>query len=585
MSVLGCSVCDMKNLIVGIAQSLSWSLSLGNKFFRVVPGCTGITVIATIFSQFFLLAGFLLPLKVVLLLGADHVPHYFPMFLQAVGRDRLIILLSVVSVIFYLLHLITAKVVDYCSKFGAEKLLAKSKKMAIFENQEDIALRGYQRYSQSLASFCFLLICLLGMLFFYSALALVIFVYFIISIAVVGLALSTVSSFKKRILDSLGALPKILGGIGFLFSFAFIVFDYLAGHSPGLLIAVISLLLARQLFGRVSSLIKDQYDLYRQKAQLSALFFHGNIFQAEAKSKTRGMWPLIEPNIREQWVGKVVAETLGLPKVGFSSHWVQMGLPDVLCYLVKVKLDSGLEKDLLVKLFNVNRSSWAKHEATLLTTQDNIPALPFLCATTVEGMNCHVFEATDYRCCTGVETAKAQMDFRAALAACSPSTSLVSLYIRSRTRLWQRLDDDLLCRLEWLLRGDSDPVLFDRFRSVLQNMRQTLENLPHSIFVQDVRPGMLWISPDGSFVLANWGRWEFEPLGTRWTFTDKEADRIAGFFRGVQSARHPEEVVSISQLKFSALIYDFVFFMQRARYIEAYGLIEKILITFDEVKL
>ena len=68
----------MKAVFSEIAKAVRWSVSLGNKFLRVVPVLTILAVICSVFSQFFLLIGFLLPLKVVLLLGSENVPVYFP---------------------------------------------------------------------------------------------------------------------------------------------------------------------------------------------------------------------------------------------------------------------------------------------------------------------------------------------------------------------------------------------------------------------------------------------------------------------------------------------------------------------------
>jgi len=568
----------MNNLMSGVSTSLQWSVSLGGKFFRVVPACTIVAVVATVFSQFFLLVGFLLPLKVVLLLGSEQVPHYFPVFLKDIGRDWLIIVLSFASVVFYSLHLLAASVVEQFSALGAKRLLEKSKKMTIFEGQEEIAFKGFQRYSQSLASLAFLVICLFAMLFFYPRVAFVILFYSIAAALVLSAVFSFLPRFRARYSDSLGLMPKVLGGVGFLCSFAFIVFDYLLGGAPGVLVAVVSLLLSRQLFSRASSLIKDQYDLYRQKTQLSILFFHGGFFQRDAKCKHQEIWSLVNPEVRDQWLADVVAEIPGFPKREFSVSWLQMGVPNMFCYLLARKDGGG--RQLLVKIFSAKLSSLAKHEATLLVSQGGLPTLPFLHATMVEGLSCHVFDATDYRCCTPQETTKAQMAFRALLSACKPSDALSAIYVRSRARFWQHLDGDLLDRLEYVLAEDSNPIVFDRFRVRLQEIRSALECLPHCLLVQDVRPGMLWTDLADNLVLANWTRWELEPVGARWSFDAHTSQ----FVERLSSARHCQnKVVGVPQLRFSSLSYDFVSFINRARYLEAYALIDKILDAYDEI--
>ncbi|NER64022.1 hypothetical protein G3436_09105 [Pseudomonas sp. MAFF212427] len=84
-----------------------WAIS----FFRVAPLLTAASVGLTIASQLLFLVSFLLPLKVILLLGRETIPGYFPDFMVAFGRERLIVVLSVASVLFYFSHLVFDKLV------------------------------------------------------------------------------------------------------------------------------------------------------------------------------------------------------------------------------------------------------------------------------------------------------------------------------------------------------------------------------------------------------------------------------------------------------------------------------------------
>ena len=160
----------MRAIISSPYQALAWFFSLGIKFFRVAPVLTGSSIALTIASQLLFLVAFLLPLKVVLLLGSEKIPSYFPAFMASFGRERLIILLSAASVLFYFSYLICDGLVARFSQQGAEKLVQRSRKIAIFERQDDIASKGYLRFSQAFAGLCFTCICLLGMIFFYTKL-------------------------------------------------------------------------------------------------------------------------------------------------------------------------------------------------------------------------------------------------------------------------------------------------------------------------------------------------------------------------------------------------------------------------------
>ncbi len=564
------------NVLYGVERAVRWSVSLGGKLFRVVPGFTLGSIAATVLAQLFLLVGFLLPLKVVLLLGSDHVPGYFPAFLREWGRDWLIVTLSAASVLFYLLHLLSGKLVETSSVAASKRLLLKSKKMALFDNQDEIASKGYQRYTQSLAGVCFVSICLVGMLFFYSKLAVAIVLYMALGFVSVVVFLSVFSSLAERFSRSLGTLPKIIGSVGFLVAFGFIVFDHLFGAAPGLLTSVVSLILARQLYGRASGVIGDIHGLYSQKAQLSALFFHGRVFPPQIKSEHRGIWSLLEPNARKAWLQALLQEVAGCPVQNIRMGWCDIGVPDVYCFLVSGQAE-GFEKRFLIKLFNVNRNAWAKHEATLLTAEPRLPSLPLVSINVVEGLNCHIFDATGYSPCEKAETSRVLPDFRASLSECMPSADLAASYIRTRPLIWQRLDQSMIMRVQYLLDAKVDGEVVERLIDALPIIEGELSTLPLAFSLPDIRPGMLWRSPDGCYVVSHWSRWDLEPLGSRWPYADEREVQVEDQLGRLKIKRPDCKSVTVSQVRLSALFTELEVRIQRARYGDAYLLMSPIL--------
>lgn len=569
------------NVFCGLARAVRWSVSLGGKLFRVVPGFTLGSIIATVLAQLFLLVGFLLPLKVVLLLGSDHVPAYFPAFLRERGRDWLIVTLSTASVLFYLLHLLSGKLVEISSAAASGRLLLKSKKMALFDNQNEIASKGYQRFTQSLAGVCFVSICLVGMVFFYSKLALVIILYIALGFVSVVLFLSIFSSLAERFSRSLGTLPKVIGSVGFLVAFGFIVFDHLMGEAPGLLISVVSLILARQLYGRTSGVIGDIHGLYSQKAQLSALFFHGQVFHPQIKSEQRGIWSLLEPNARKAWLQGLLQEVAGRPVQTIRMEWCDIGVPDVYCFLASGQVEC-FEKTFLIKLFNFNRNAWAKHEATLLTAEPQLPSLPLVSVTVVEGLSCHIFDATGYSICEKAETSRVLADFRTALSECMPSSDLVAAYIRSRPLVWQRLNGSMILRVRYLLDDNVDGELVERLINALPAIEMELRALPLAVSLPNFRPGMLWKRPDGQYAVSHWSRWDLEPLGSRWPYTDDRDEYVDARLRRVKTARPDCDSVTVSQIRLSALFTELEVRIQRGQYADAYLLMSPILLRLQE---
>ncbi|SFR42211.1 hypothetical protein SAMN04488073_0936 [Marinobacter gudaonensis] len=572
----------MKAVFTDIGKAIRWSISLGNKFIQVVPWLTLFAVIFSVFSQFFLLIGFLLPLKVVLLLGSDGVPGYFPSVFQQFGRNGLVLMLSGASVLFYTLHLFTGKLVEKTATLASDHLLARSRKMAIFENQQDIATKGYQRYSQSLATVTFVSLCLAVMLVFYWKLALVIVAYVVMCLLAVAVLSSLSESFTARLPTKLGSMAKTLGGVGFLAMFAFIVLDHLYGAAPGIIISVISLLLGRQAFGRMAGLVKDIQGLYGQRAQLAALFFHGRIFLQKPKSLDKGIWGLIAPEVRDEWIGSLVVEATGFSESQFHAEWFDLGLPDVLCYKVKVTT-ADEEQQLLVKVFNTNRSAWARHEATLLTSQPELPTVPCILLTEVHGLTCHVFDIKGLTPCSKSEMAKGLPDFRRQLCSHTPAEELTSTYLRSHPQVWQRVDDLFVRRMGLLLGAKADFELIDRLSAVLPDLKHCLKALPLAFSAPDIRVGMLWKDRDQNCFLLHWAVWNIEPIGTKWPLGDDDDNRFSEYLRELGQHRVGMANLDPHGVRLAAIFSEFEFRLTRGRYLEAYALVSSLLAEYEQV--
>jgi hypothetical protein len=572
----------MNAVFSDIGKAIRWSVSLGNKFIRVVPGTTLFAVICSVLSQFFLLTGFLLPLKVVLLLGSDSVPAYFPPAFHDFGRDGLVLVLSAASVGFYMMHLLTAKLVDKAAFSASNCLLARSRKMAIFENQQEIATKGYQRYSQSLATVSFVSLCLVVMAVFYVKLAVVIVAYVVACLMSVGLLSSLSKAFEERLHRKLGSISKTLGSVGFLVMFAFIVFDHLYGSAPGIIISVVSLLLGRQAFGRMTNLVKDIQGLYAQRAQLAALFFHGHIFLHRPKGLDKGIWGLIEPGIRDEWLGRLLEEASGCENPEFNVEWFDLGLPDVLCYQVSVVTAEG-ERLFLVKVFNANRFAWAKHEATLLAGQRGLPAVPCVSLTMVQGLPCHVFDITGLVQCGKSETGKGLPGFRRTLSAHVPSDELTSLYLRSHPQVWQRVESHSIQRMGLLLGAKADTALIERFLTVIPAIKDRLKALPPAFSAPDIRVGMLWKDSSGNTLLAHWAVWNIEPLGTKLPLGDDEGNSFAELLRELRQERADVAGLEPHHVRLAAIFSEFEFRLTRGRYLEAYALVSSLLIEYERV--
>lgn len=570
----------MRDLILLVYQAVVWFLSLGNKFFRVAPVLTGATVAFTIASQLLLLVGFLLPLKVVLLLGSETIPYYFPAFMAEFGRERLIVLLSVASVLFYFSHLLCDTLVARFSEQGAELLAQRSRKITIFERQDEIASKGYLRFSQALAGICFIGVCLLGMLFFYAKLALVIGGYFVL-FALASILLCACSvAVRCSLSDGLGSLPKLMGSLGFLVTFSFIVLDYLFIEPIGVLAAVISLILSRQLFGKSANVLKDIAELHLQQGMLRALYFHAHAFHPERKKS--GLIGIAGLDVRTNWMRESLATLMPIRPDSLSSSWISFETPELLCFVADVVTLEGMNRQILFKVFDPKRRSQAAHEASLLTQQKDLPSASFLGATIVEGMNCHLFDVTHLERVVlnddrpGQDTVD---ELQSRVLATVPAPVLVSSYLRSRSRLSGRLDVASIEHLCRLYEGQQDLELLMRFKKCLPDIARIIGTSPLAIHLPDIRPNMLWRDRGGLPLLLHWGRWELEPLGFKWP---GDATAIATFLGRLKQRRKDISELGFHQVRLATLCSRYEEVFRKGEYDKALGLVAIIISEYAE---
>ncbi len=137
---------------------LHWFINIGKKFLRIVPMYTLAASFATLVSQMAILLAFFFPLKVLILLGSPELPDYFPLAWQAIEHHYFIWGFALAAIGFYLLHLLSEKMIVFYTQGGAKILLKKSKKIILFNKQNEMATQVYQKFSRALASIVFLLL-------------------------------------------------------------------------------------------------------------------------------------------------------------------------------------------------------------------------------------------------------------------------------------------------------------------------------------------------------------------------------------------------------------------------------------------
>ena len=566
-------------MFLSLVSTLRWILSLGSKFARVVPFSTIFIIGLTLVSQISMLIASLMPLKVVILLGTDEVPKYFPSFLSNYGHDVLIGLLSFATIAFFLLHIFSEKLITWRTEKSTSMLLIKSEKMSLFERQEQVAQNAYLRFSRALASSIFVLLSFSGLSVFYPALLLTHIGY----IALVSVLLWFLSYTNKNFKDKLELKPaptfNLIAVIGFFVTFGFLVVDFLFFNAPTPLIAIVSLLLTRQVMNRISGVIVDLFQLKKERIKLDALFFHSKVFLPQVVGPHDGIWSLLQTSVRNQWISVILSE-FGLNKDNkkIYTSWRQLGATNVGALQVTVDF-----RDYLFKIYELNRSSQAKHELMLLSENSKeLPALQLIGGTQIEGFNCLVYRLVNGATPEFSTYRNSLLRFRIELLATPVTSKFANHYQRSKPLLWQRLKLLPLERLQMAANTVEDKVLLEQFYKCLPKINQILSSVPLSVLNPSTSKDALWLLSEAECISLQWGEWSLEPVGAGWPESETDLKKLNHFWPQIVKKRRDLKNVSLRHVEIAALVFALERDFNRQRFSQVLGLLPSILGRLEE---
>ncbi len=543
-------------LLPRFREGLRWSIQLGSRFLREAPGGTSLVVLATLLSQLALLLAFFLPLKVVILLGSERIPRYFPTALAQFDRGTLIIGLTLATVGAFGAYLLAERLIRFGSDRGARRILARSRKVVLFENQDAIATRAYRRYAVIPAGLVFLLLGTGVLALLYPSVLGLLTVFLFLTAVLVVLGSRFSDALRQRVLSPPGTWLPGVAGFGFLLVFVWLVADYLYRDPPGLLAAIVALLLARQMLNRLAGMVTGLVSLNLERPRLDALFFHHQVFQRRRHGRGEGLWALLAEAAREEWLPRVLQELEDTPGRVRRSEWWQTRVQDV----VAIHCEMEDSEPRLIKVFGPNRSGEARHEASLLSDPPaHLPAPGWIGATLIDGLHCHVL-----RLSPGTEQIATRLDpaseavpgsladslasggagdaeqageepaaadlaelanrFRKSLIVVEPPAELAGRYGRSRPLLWQRMDRAMFERVR-LIADAAARATIDGLLADFEAMVERVRSLPWVFVNRQLNPETLAMAGNDMIAL-HWGRWGLETLGTAWPLTALETDTL-----------------------------------------------------------
>lgn len=547
----------LTNLHKEIVFTFKWYKKLTKRFLDLAFLQTVVVVIMTLFSQLFMLLSSMMPLKVIMLLGSTKVPNYFPISWQNISRDSLVIYLAFASVIFFIFYMISEKVINIYSKKGSYKVLENNKKVVLFEKQDVFAQNSYTKLSKSLSNSIFFILSLFALGILYPLIAVVI-VLFIAICYIVFNKMYQNTLFLKKLQEELNPVLDLVKGIGFFIVFVFILASFIGGfYPPHIIVVIVSILLIRQMFSKLSEAVKDIVYLEKNRLKVNSLFFFSHTKIDISHDKDDPFWNMIKKENRKTWIKKII-ESIAHEKIAIVDiQWYQVNLRNIGFFKVIVTDEqTNKTNTYLLKLFNKNISSQAIHEATILEElkKDSF-GLHFIGSSVVDDFHCNIFEFDDILASSQKFFNAKHLTIRVDMMAIALPKELVDRYSRSHPYLYKRLTSQIFKKFD-LVFDATELSTIKKLEINFDKIISKIEKLPLQ-FINPTITKYTLVSNSTNLYLLHFGSWKIDSLGAEYPIGINHIEILKKEFQTLQNTNEHLAEVNINDVVLSSLMCHF----------------------------
>lgn len=571
-------------------RHLYWSAAVLKKFFNLVPLPTMIVVVLTLVSQFTRMLAFFLPLKVIILLGSTGIPRYFPDSWAAFDRDVLVVTLSLATVLFYAVSLLSERLLRYTAEKGAAGVVQGTNKLVLFTNQDEIASQAYQKLAAGLATGVLTVVIASLFAFIYPTFLFAVLIYMLSASAIVSVMGRSAESRNELQLKA-ATLSGLLSGIGFMLLFAFMVVDFLLWEGVGFIVAIISLLLSRQLFNRLDGVIKDAIWLSDKRLQVNAIFFTGHRLEKMPEhSRNKKFWNFLSLSESSESLLPVLSQIKG-EELGEGAQvicrWKQSGLVDVLAFEVELKEPDGVIERYLLKVFGKRQHKAAMSEADILSSASGhlLPVPELVYIGQMEGFDVHLFRLPEWCAPGSCAASKVQVEWLAKYWQVEPDRTLANRYQRSHPLLQHRLGVRMLERLAAVAGDGDDKAAIAQAKDRFEDILEELNLLPLALINPGVPKDLSFVSETGELLQAHIGNWSLEPIGVGLPCADAWLPNLKGMLEEAGEKRTSLLTTPPERVRLCACCSAFEQQFNKQRYADAIALLPVILGCLLEIDM
>jgi len=536
------------SFLLHLLEFLSWVKLISKRILAISPYRFFLSIVLSLFAQLAMVVSFFLPLKVVFLLSNDEVPAYFDQIYSFSSINQLIAVLVFFSALSYFLFLAGNRYAEYLSAEGARKVVASISKLTLFQNQDELARRSYLRIGKVCAAILFLMFSLGLFSFFYLSLF---FIFTLCSIAALGI-LQLLFLIRPRLLTKTASSPGPfvlqLYGVFFIVLFGFMVTDLLLWSDVGVYVALVCLLLVRQLLQRLTMASIDGVILHGAKERVNQIFLRDVELPPEPeKLRVGSITSILNADDSRQFAKKVIGKVDNSASPLVISEDLDVGfLQSSIVDVVTLRVTWG-SRHFLMKLFESRHQLLADRETELLLNlPSDVTAFGFSNLELSDSRKVHVFEfSKPLELSPGKDFKSLRDAFRLKCFDMSLSDQFLERYSSSHVFVWSRLQS-----FRYVFKFPIFDGLFSTLtsREFLAEIEVNLKRLPIVLCPQDVTSDSLLVLDGDDVTNMHWERWSLEPVGFGLTEPELASSNLGRLLDRSAIAGVDESLVRLSGL-------------------------------------
>lgn len=521
-------------------QTLAWHYRVLKAFLKAQFVITSMVVLFQALSKITYLLAFLLPLKVILLIGTPGVPRYFP-FVDPAHKMDWVLGLTLAAIGCYLLTLLFDNLTERLAVPGSKAVVARANKIVAIRNQETSAQSYYLKFTDMAANLLFITLGLLLLFFFNIPVFTFILGFSLTAFIFTAILLWTAKTQITTAVSSnhpVGYVPSyfvgqnaiqnwmvkrarsynsIVSSVAFLLGFLLILYPYLDGEGPNILISLISFLVLRQIASFAESNINASLSLNKHAEKINALVFKSQQTALKEK-KHKG---LMRDLFRKKKRNRIARSQLNLQKgEQVNVSWLDSNITGI----TQLKIDRVTHNQThhyQQQIFNTQTRHLLDKEAFLFSyiPREKLKAPPLVKQFKIHDFDCQI---VDYgsACPLDRKAFKQSLDQlnEQVFQRLVPPKSLVKDYKQTRPLLHNRLTLELVKRLDVAIDTEHEKNLYNQLINTLEQIIQSLSKQPLYIYNPECKAGnLVWQNsaqndPTQIYIMT-WGRWSLEPIG------------------------------------------------------------------------